>query len=96
VLGLTALTLLLATYLLLKGVLEIVQYIQTRPRRALTWLIMDGIVNVVLAILIWSQWPFRSLWVIGTLVGISVVFSGVSRLMLALEARRVLGTSAIV
>jgi uncharacterized membrane protein HdeD (DUF308 family) len=96
VLGLTTLTLLLATYLLVKGVLEIVQYFQTHPRRGVTWLVLDGIVNVVLALLIWSQWPFSSLWVIGTLIGISILFSGISRLMLSLELRRALAAPAAI
>jgi uncharacterized membrane protein HdeD (DUF308 family) len=95
VLGLTTLTLLLAIYLLLKGLLEIIQYFQTHPRRGLTWLILDGIINVVLAAIIWSQWPFRSLWVIGTLVGISILFSGVSRMMLSLELRRAAVSPAV-
>jgi uncharacterized membrane protein HdeD (DUF308 family) len=86
-LGLTTLTLLLAVYLLVKGVLELIQYFQTHPRRGLTWLILDGIINIVLALIIWSQWPFRSLWVIGTLIGISILFSGLSRLMLSMEVR---------
>jgi uncharacterized membrane protein HdeD (DUF308 family) len=95
ILGLTALTLLLASYLLIKGILELVQYFQTHPRRGVTWLILDGVINIVLAVIIWSQWPFSSLWVIGTLVGISIVFSGISRLMLSLEARRALAPASI-
>ncbi len=95
-LGLTTLTLLLAGYLLFKGVLELVQYFQIHPRRGLTWLILDGIVNIVLAVMIWSQWPFSSLWIIGTLVGISILISGVSRLMLAMEANRALPGASVV
>ncbi len=87
-LGLTTITLLLAAYLLVKGALEIVQYFQTHPRRGFTWLILDGIINIVLAVIIWSQWPFSSLWVVGTLIGISILFSGMSRLMLSTEGRR--------
>jgi len=97
--GLTTLTLLLAVYLLVKGVLEIVQWIQTpgrtRTRRSLTWLILDGIINIVLAVIIWSQWPFSSVWVIGTLIGISILFSGLSRLMLSIEVRRSLAAPAL-
>ena len=33
--------------------------------------------------LIWMQWPFSSAWAIGTLVGVSLIFSGISRLMLS-------------
>jgi uncharacterized membrane protein HdeD (DUF308 family) len=95
VLGLTTLTLMLAIYLLMKGVLEIIQYLQTQPRRGLAWLVLDGIINVVLAVMIWSQWPFSSVWVIGTLVGISILFSGISRLMLSFDTRRSLAASTI-
>jgi uncharacterized membrane protein HdeD (DUF308 family) len=45
---------------------------------------------MVLAVIIWRSWPFSSVWVIGTLVGISLLFSGVSRLMLSMTARRML------
>ena len=61
-----------------------------------TWEVMavvDGIITLILAIMIWRAWPASSVWVIGTLVGISMIFSGVSRLMLSLAAKRVLRTA---
>ena len=45
---------------------------------------------LVLAVMIWSTWPSSAAWVVGTLVGISMFFSGITRLMLSLAARRVL------
>jgi uncharacterized membrane protein HdeD (DUF308 family) len=53
------------------------------------WLLVDGIVTLILAIMIWRAWPSSSLWAIGTLVGISMVFSGCARLTISLAARRV-------
>jgi len=38
--------------------------------------------------MIWRTWPLSTEWAIGTLVGVSMLFSGVSRLMLSLAARR--------
>jgi uncharacterized membrane protein HdeD (DUF308 family) len=38
--------------------------------------------------MIWRHWPSGSLWVIGTLVGINMIMSGTTRLMLALAVRR--------
>jgi uncharacterized membrane protein HdeD (DUF308 family) len=49
---------------------------------------MDGIVTLILGLLVWRQWPSSSLWVIGTLVGISMIFTGATRLMISLAARR--------
>jgi uncharacterized membrane protein HdeD (DUF308 family) len=41
--------------------------------------------------LIWNQWPVSSLWVIGTLVGISMIMTGTTRLMMTLAARKLVG-----
>jgi uncharacterized membrane protein HdeD (DUF308 family) len=81
--GLAWLTLVLATFLLIEAVLEIALYFNIRRRANAGWVLVDAIITLVLAILIWSRWPFSSAWAIGTLVGVSLIFSGVSRLMLS-------------
>ena len=86
--ALIALTLILAIYLFFEGIVEIIQSFQLRPRHGANWLLFDGIVTLVLAIMIWRSWPANTVWVIGTLVGISMIFSGFSRLMLSLAAKR--------
>jgi uncharacterized membrane protein HdeD (DUF308 family) len=86
--ALIALTLILAIYLFFEGIVETVLSFQLRPRHGANWLLIDGIVTFILAIMIWRSWPASTVWVIGTLVGISMIFSGFSRLMLSLVARR--------
>jgi uncharacterized membrane protein HdeD (DUF308 family) len=86
--GLASLTLVLAAYLLLEAILEVLLSFQLRPLSGSGWLLFDGIITLILAIMIWRSWPASTLWVIGTLVGISMVFSGVTRLMISLGARR--------
>lgn len=88
--GLVTLTLMLAIYFLVKAVLECVQFFHMQPRHGSWWLLFDGIISLVLAFMIWRTWPSSSAWVLGTLIGIGMMFSGFSRLMLALMARRVL------
>lgn len=88
--ALIALTLVLAFYLFFEGVVEIVLSFQVRPRHGANWLLLDGIITLILAFLIWRSWPASTVWVIGTLVGISMIFSGFSRLMLSLAAKRAL------
>jgi uncharacterized membrane protein HdeD (DUF308 family) len=63
-------------------------YFQNRHAGGSGWLLMDGIVTLILGLLVWRQWPSSSLWVIGTLVGISMIFTGTTRLMISLAARR--------
>ena len=92
--GLATLTLFLAVYLFLEGVLELVLSLRLRPLPGSNWLLFDGIITLILAILIWRSWPSSTEWVIGTLVGISMLFSGAARLSLSLAARRVVAKLA--
>jgi uncharacterized membrane protein HdeD (DUF308 family) len=87
--GLASLTLVIAMYLLIEGVLEFVLSFQLRPAPGSGWLMLDGIISLVLALMIWSTWPSSAVWVVGTLVGISMLSSGVTRLMHSLAVRRV-------
>jgi uncharacterized membrane protein HdeD (DUF308 family) len=41
-----------------------------------------------LGLLIYLQWPSSSAWAIGTLVGVSLIISGVSRVMMSLAVRK--------
>jgi len=43
--------------------------------------------------LIWFHWPSSSVWAIGTLVGVNLLMTGISRLMFGLAARKL--TSAV-
>ena len=87
--GLASLTLALAIYLLLEAILEAVMGFTLRPLPGSGWLLFDGIITLILAVMIWRTWPSNTGWVIGTLVGISMLFSGVSRLGISLAARSV-------
>lgn len=86
--GLASLTLALAIYLFAEGLLEFVLSFLLRPMPGSRGLLFDGIITLILALMIWRTWPSNKEWVIGTLVGISMLFSGVCRLMLSLAARR--------
>ena len=85
--GLESLTLALAIYLLLEAILEFVLGSLLRRFPGSRWLLFDGLITFILAVMIWRAWPSSSAWAIGTLVGVSMLFSGCSRLMLSLAAR---------
>ena len=87
--GLESLTLALAIYLVTEGVLEFVLSFQLRPLPGSGWLLFDGIVTLLLAAMIGSAWPISSIWAVGTLVGVSMFFSGITRLMLSVAVRQV-------
>ncbi|HVP54643.1 MAG TPA: HdeD family acid-resistance protein [Candidatus Eisenbacteria bacterium] len=92
--GLLALTLIIASILLVYGVFALVLAFQMRPLPGWGWVLFDAIVTILLGALIWAHWPINSEWVVGTLVGISFVVSGVSRLMLSLTVRRLASRAA--
>ncbi len=87
--GLLALTLFLASFLLVYGIFALVLAFRMRPHNGWGWVLFDGIVTMLLGILIWAHWPFNSDWVVGTLFGISIFVSGITRLMMSLAIRRV-------
>lgn len=82
------LTLALAIYLFAESVLEFILGFQLRPRQGSGWLFLDGIITLILAAMIWRTWPSSTAWALGTLVGVSMLFSGISRLMFTLAARK--------
>jgi uncharacterized membrane protein HdeD (DUF308 family) len=85
--GLEVLTLLMASYFLVLGVFRCVGAISSR-HPGWGWGLVNGLVSVVLGVMIWSRWPFSSLWVIGLFVAIDMLFQGWSYVMLAFVARR--------
>jgi uncharacterized membrane protein HdeD (DUF308 family) len=86
--GVASLTLVLGIFLCAEGVADLVAYFATRKSGSSAWMLLDGIITLVLGFMIWDRWPFGSLWVIGTLVGISMVMTGTTRLMMALAVRK--------
>ena len=79
--GAATLTLLIAMFLFISGIFRIVASLTNRFHNW-GWLLLDGIVNVILGVMIWRQWPVSGLWVIGLFVGIEMLFNGWSMLML--------------
>ncbi len=91
-LGVASLTLVLASLFLVEGILNIALFFQVRSIQGSAWLLIDGIITLLLGLMIYMQWPSSSAWAIGTLVGVSMIISGVTRVMLSLAARKVADT----
>jgi uncharacterized membrane protein HdeD (DUF308 family) len=94
-LGVASLTLLLASLFLVEGVLDLALYFKLRPARGTAWVLFDGLVTLLLALLIGLHWPSSSAWAIGTLVGVSMIISGVTRVMMSLAVRKVAETTTL-
>ena len=88
VLGVASLTLVLASLFLIEGLLNIILFFKMRPAGGTSWVLVDGIVTLLLGLMIYIQWPFSSFWAIGILVGVSMIMSGVTRVMLSLAVHK--------
>jgi uncharacterized membrane protein HdeD (DUF308 family) len=82
------LTLLLAAYLLVAGVLRVIFALAVQFV-GWPWVLLNGVVDLVLGVMIWREWPGSSLWVIGLFVGIDLLFHGWSWVIMALTVRTV-------
>jgi uncharacterized membrane protein HdeD (DUF308 family) len=81
----------LAMFLFAEGVADGVAYFSPRKSGNSPWLLVDGIITLVLGFMIWDRWPSSSLWFIGTLVGVSMVMTGATRLMMTLSIPKLAG-----
>jgi uncharacterized membrane protein HdeD (DUF308 family) len=90
--GLVALTVAFLSYLVFVGAFRIVMAFQL-PRGApgKTWAFVSGVVALVLAYLTLGQMPNISALLIGTFLGVSLIFAGVARISLARGFRRATG-----
>jgi uncharacterized membrane protein HdeD (DUF308 family) len=86
--GVLTLTMVLIAFFIVEGVSSIMAAIQHRQHlRSWGWVLLSGIVDLFLAYLIWAGWPSSADWAIGLLVGINMLFFGLSLVMTALAAR---------
>lgn len=88
--GALTLTIILAAYLLAAGITKIV--LAFRYRRALPaawgWVLVSALVDIALGLLIVSGLPGSSPWVLGLLIGIDLLFTGVALVVAAVHWRR--------
>ena len=94
IMALGTLTLLLAGVILAEGVLEIISYFRMKGEGASGWVLFNGVVTILLACLIWFQWPSSTVWAIGILVGVNLLMTGITRLMFGLAVRKVIPQTA--
>ena len=94
VLGVASLTLLLASLFLIEGILDIILFFKMPRTQRSAWVLGDGIITLLLGLMIYAQWPSSAAWAIGTLVGISMIFSGGARVMMSWAVRKATDTTS--
>ena len=85
---LATLTLVLSMILFGDGITRVIMGFQMKPASGWGWFAFGGALGILLAIMIWSQFPLSGVWAIGTLVGISLLFSGITTLTIGRAAKK--------
>jgi uncharacterized membrane protein HdeD (DUF308 family) len=88
--GLATLTYVLVAFFIFDGVLMV--FLSLAHRRELSrkweWILVNGVVDLILAGIIISGMPGTLVWALGLIVGIDMIFGGASLLSMALAARK--------
>ena len=87
--GLAALTFVIAFYLFAEAMIVFAESYMMRHEKGSGWLLFNGTVTLLLALMILTTWPASKAWAVGTLVGVAMLISGISRLMMASAVRRI-------
>jgi len=89
-LAISTLTVLLAVVIFLVGLFDIIGYFRIQSENRSGWMLVNGIAALILGALIWVHWPSSSAWAIGTLVGVNLLLTGITRLMIGVSGRRLI------
>ena len=89
--GLASLTWVVALVLFGDGVMRVILAFHMKPVDGWGWMLAGGMLSVVLAVMIWRQIPESALWVIGTLIGISLISNGITTIFVGKAAGKVVG-----
>ena len=93
--GTVSLTLLLIAFFLVEGIVTLMYAFEHRAQLSgrWGWMLTSGIVDLILAGIIFAGLPESATWVLGLLVGINLLFGGAAMVAMALAARSSAGAA---
>ncbi len=83
--GVAAIGLMLMIYFFFDGFAGIFFGLEFRPIKGWFWMVADGMISIIIALVFLFGWPISSVWLIGLLVGISLLADGIALIMLGLS-----------
>lgn len=87
--GSISLTLVLIAFFVVEGIVSIMYAIDHRNQLSgrWGWMLISGIIDLILAAIIFAGLPASAIWALGLLVGINLLFGGTALIGMALAAR---------
>jgi len=88
--GTISLTLVLIAFFIIEGIVSIMYAIDHRNQLSgqWGWMLLSGIIDLILAAIIFAGLPGTAAWALGLLVGINMLFGGAALIAMALAARK--------
>ncbi|MDX2202905.1 MAG: HdeD family acid-resistance protein [Hyphomicrobiaceae bacterium] len=86
--GIITLTALLAALFIAEGIMEVVMGVRLRGHGGWVWLLVSGVVAMVAGALIALSLPSSAEWAIGLLVGVNLLSTGLSFVLLSLAGKK--------
>ena len=80
--ALAQLTLLLGLYFIADGVITLIVAFNVKPAPGWGWMTFNGAVTIALGWMILKGWPVSGVWAVGILVGVRLLFAGMTMLTL--------------
>lgn len=80
-------TLLMAAFFMVAGLFRIVAAL-SGTFRGRGWVVLSGVITLALGVMIWQQSPISGLWVIGTFLGVDLIFNGWLYVVIGLNVRQ--------
>lgn len=74
----------LMAYFLVDGIFTIISGVKARPAQGWVWILISGVASIVLAVLLFRDWPASGAYAVGLLVGIRLIMTGWSIAMLGI------------
>ncbi len=85
--ALGSVTLLLASYFFVSGLLELFGAFSAGREAGRGWLIFSAVLSMLLGVMLWRQFPLSGIWAVGTLVGVRLLTAGASLIAIGSAVR---------
>lgn len=86
--GVAAMGILLMIYFFFDGFASIMFGLEFRPILGWTWMLLNGLVSIIIALIFLIGWPISSLWLIGLFVGISLILDGAAMILIGASVQK--------
>jgi uncharacterized membrane protein HdeD (DUF308 family) len=82
------LTFVLAIVFLASGISELALFFRVRSAPHSGWILLNAAVDIIIGLVVLRHWPANSLWLLGVLLGISLIIAGISRIIFSIRVEK--------